>query len=163
MVQDIMGAWAQVSRGFRAWVVGLGIERGLRLWELQRGREGGRERRGSMRVREKENEQNRQRQSGGLVGGVGCEPFPGRSAPQTCYPTFHFSRPNLELGAFLGAKVSLVPERMVRNAVTPRKALRGGISKSFFQRPCHFLAMNAHKMAPRTNQWLQERTWNAPT
>ena len=45
----------------------------------------------------------------------------------------------------------------------PRKALRGGISKSIFQRPCQFLAVNAHKMAPRTNQWLQERTWNAPT
>ena len=45
----------------------------------------------------------------------------------------------------------------------PRKALRGGISKSIFQRPCQFLAINAHKMAPRTNQWLQERTWNAPT
>ena len=45
----------------------------------------------------------------------------------------------------------------------PRKALRGGILKSFFQRPCQFLVINAHKMAPRTNQRLQERTWNAPT
>ena len=32
----------------------------------------------------------------------------------------------------------------------PRKALPGGISKSILQRPCHFLAINAHKMAPRT-------------
>ena len=32
----------------------------------------------------------------------------------------------------------------------PRKALRGDISKSILQRPCHFLAINAHKMAPRT-------------
>ena len=32
----------------------------------------------------------------------------------------------------------------------PREALRGGISKSILQRPCQFLAINAHKMAPRT-------------
>ena len=51
----------------------------------------------------------------------------------------------------------------VARYATPRKALRGGISKSIFQRPCQFLAIDAHKMAPRTNQWLQERTWNAPT
>ena len=39
-----------------------------------------------------------------------------------------------------------------------------GISqKSIFKRPCQFLAINAHKMAPRTTQWLQERPWNAPT
>jgi len=31
-----------------------------------------------------------------------------------------------------------------------RKALRGGISKSIIQRPCQFLATNAHKMAPTT-------------
>ena len=37
-----------------------------------------------------------------------------------------------------------------------------GYLKVNFQRPCQFLAINAHKMAPRTNQWLQERTWNAP-
>ena len=37
----------------------------------------------------------------------------------------------------------------------PRKALRGGISKSISQRPCQALAMNT--------KWLQERTWNAPT
>ena len=45
----------------------------------------------------------------------------------------------------------------------PRKALRGGISKSILQRPCQFLAINAHKMAPTTTRWLQERPWNAPT
>ena len=33
---------------------------------------------------------------------------------------------------------------------SPRKALRGGISKSILQRPDQFLAINAHKMAPRT-------------
>ena len=48
-------------------------------------------------------------------------------------------------------------------ARTPRKALRGGISKSIPQRPCHFLAINAHKMAPRTSKGLQERAWDAPT
>ena len=31
-----------------------------------------------------------------------------------------------------------------------RSSLRGGISKSILQRPCQFLAINAHKMAPRT-------------
>ena len=45
----------------------------------------------------------------------------------------------------------------------PPKVLRGGISKSILKRPCQFLAINAHKMAPRTNQWLQERTWDTPT
>ena len=45
----------------------------------------------------------------------------------------------------------------------PPEVLRGGISKSILQGPCQFLAINAHIMAPRTNQWLQERTWNAPT
>ena len=35
--------------------------------------------------------------------------------------------------------------------------------KSICKRPGHFLAINAHKMAPRTTQWLQERPWNAPT
>ena len=39
----------------------------------------------------------------------------------------------------------------------PRKALRGGISKSILHRPCQFLAMNAHKMAPRTRKRFQER------
>ena len=34
---------------------------------------------------------------------------------------------------------------------------------SLFKRPCQFLAINAHKMAPRTTQWLQERRWDAPT
>ena len=39
-----------------------------------------------------------------------------------------------------------------------------GVSqKSIFKRPCQLLAINAHKMAPRTTQWLQERPWNAPT
>jgi len=39
-----------------------------------------------------------------------------------------------------------------------------GVSqKSIFKRPCQFLAINAHTMAPRTTQWLQERPWNAPT
>ena len=45
----------------------------------------------------------------------------------------------------------------------PRKALRRGISKSILQRPCQFLAINAHKMAPRTSKGLQERAWDAPT
>ena len=45
----------------------------------------------------------------------------------------------------------------------PRKALRGGMSKSFFQRCCQLLATNGHKMAPRTSQGLQERAWDAPT
>ena len=44
-----------------------------------------------------------------------------------------------------------------------RKALRGGMSKSFVKRCCQLLATNAHKMAPRTSQGLQERAWDAPT
>ena len=35
--------------------------------------------------------------------------------------------------------------------------------KSIFKTPRQFLAINAHTMAPRTTQWLQERRWNAPT
>ena len=39
-----------------------------------------------------------------------------------------------------------------------------GVShKSIFKRPCQLLAIDAHKMASRTTQWLQERPWNAPT
>ena len=39
-----------------------------------------------------------------------------------------------------------------------------GVSqKSIFKRPCRFLAMNTHKMAPRTSKGLQERAWDAPT
>ena len=45
----------------------------------------------------------------------------------------------------------------------PRKALRGGMSKTFFKKCCQLLAINAHKMAPRTSQGLQERAWNTPT
>ena len=52
---------------------------------------------------------------------------------------------------------------MARVEERPRKALRGGISKSILQRPCQFLAINAHKIAPKTTQWLQERPWDAPT
>jgi hypothetical protein len=51
----------------------------------------------------------------------------------------------------------------IRRHAVPRKALGGGISKSIIQRPCQFLAMNAHQMAPRMTQWFQERHWNAPT
>ena len=50
-----------------------------------------------------------------------------------------------------------------KNYQPPRKALRGGISKSILQRPCQFWEINAHKMAPRTTQWFQERPWDAPT
>ena len=45
----------------------------------------------------------------------------------------------------------------------PPKALRGGISKSILQRPCQFLTINAHEMAPRTKRWLQERRRDTPT
>ena len=39
-----------------------------------------------------------------------------------------------------------------------------GISqKSISKRPCQFLAINAHKMAPRPSQWPQDRTWDTPT
>ena len=44
----------------------------------------------------------------------------------------------------------------------PRKALRGGMSKSFFKRCCQLLVINTHKLAPRTSQGLQERAWDAP-
>ena len=43
------------------------------------------------------------------------------------------------------------------------RALRGGISKSIFQRRCQYLAINAHEMAPRMGRWLQERGRDAPT
>ena len=39
----------------------------------------------------------------------------------------------------------------------------GVFGKQIFKRPFQFLAINANKMAARTNQWFQERTWNAPT
>ena len=45
----------------------------------------------------------------------------------------------------------------------PPRALREGISKSSFQRRCQYLAINAHEMAPRTGQRLQERVWDTPT
>ena len=38
-----------------------------------------------------------------------------------------------------------------------------GVSqKSIFKRPCQFLALNAHQMAPRTRRWLQERGRDTP-
>jgi hypothetical protein len=44
----------------------------------------------------------------------------------------------------------------------PRKAL-WGISEVNFKKPCQVLAINAHKLAPRPPQGLQDRPWNAPT
>ena len=39
-----------------------------------------------------------------------------------------------------------------------------GVSqKSISKRPCRFLAINTHKMDPRTSQGLQERAWDAPS
>ena len=35
--------------------------------------------------------------------------------------------------------------------------------KSHFWKISLLLAINAHEMAPRTNQWLRERTWDTPT
>jgi hypothetical protein len=46
---------------------------------------------------------------------------------------------------------------------SPPRALRGGISKSIFDRRCQYLAINAHEMAPRTRRWLQERGRDTPT
>ena len=43
------------------------------------------------------------------------------------------------------------------------RPLVGVFEKSFYKRPCQFWAINAHKMDPRTTQWLQERRWDAPT
>ena len=40
----------------------------------------------------------------------------------------------------------------VVRATTPRKALRGGISKINFQQVCQLLKTISHKMAPRTGQ-----------
>ena len=45
----------------------------------------------------------------------------------------------------------------------PRNALGGGIQKPFDKRCCQLFAINAHKMAPRSSQGLQERAWDAPT
>ena len=36
-------------------------------------------------------------------------------------------------------------------------------SKVIFGRYRQLLAINAHKMAPSTGRWLQERVWDAPT
>ena len=39
-----------------------------------------------------------------------------------------------------------------------------GVSqKSIFKRPCQFLAIDTHKMAPRPHQRLQDRTWDTHT
>ena len=74
-----------------------------------------------------------------------------------------------------GAQVLLLPEAAAdgrRRAgpagpgavvVKSRKALRGSMSKSYFKRCCQLLVINAHKMAPRTSQGLQERAWDNPT
>ena len=43
------------------------------------------------------------------------------------------------------------------------RLLVGVSQKSIFKRPCQFLAINAHKMAPITGRWLQERGRDAPT
>ena len=66
-------------------------------------------------------------------------------------------RPNLP--AFL---LTHSPPQAPRGPAPP-KALRGGISKSILHRPCQFLAINAHEMAPRTKRWLQERRRDTPT
>ena len=55
------------------------------------------------------------------------------------------------------------PASGVNETRVPPRALRGGISKSIFQRRCQYLAINAHEMAPRTGRWLQERGRDAPT
>ena len=44
----------------------------------------------------------------------------------------------------------LIDNLLVRIHSISRRALRGGTSNSIFQRPCQFLAIHAHKMAPRT-------------
>ena len=36
-------------------------------------------------------------------------------------------------------------------------------SKVIFGRFCQLLAIDAHKMAPSTGQWLQVRVWDTPT
>ena len=54
--------------------------------------------------------------------------------------------------------------RAVRSAgVTHPRPFVGVSQKSIFNRPCQFLAINAHKMAPRPHQRLQDRTWDTPT
>ena len=51
----------------------------------------------------------------------------------------------------------------------PRLLPRSGDSpfgpsiKSHFWKICQLLAINAHKMAPSTGQWLQVQVWDAPT
>ena len=85
--------------------------------------------------------------------------------------------PDQVISPNLSAQQVVLPNRSVRHCLlggggtracsstlfTPRKALRGGITKSIFKRPFQFWAINAHKMAPRTTQWLQERHCDAPT
>ena len=60
-------------------------------------------------------------------------------------------QPPVSLRPSLSLSISFSPSCYARASLTgPRKALRGGISKSIFQGPCQFLAINVHKMAPRT-------------
>ena len=44
----------------------------------------------------------------------------------------------------------LTRETSTTNIRSHARPFGGGISKSILLRPCHFLAINAHKMAPRT-------------
>ena len=81
-------------------------------------------------------------------------------------------RPASALGPAIECRQTQPPlEEPATWATTLEVSLKGdharpfvGVSqKSIFQRHCHFLAINAYKMAPITTQWLQERPWNAPT
>ena len=138
-----------------------------RTGEREREREGDGEREG-----EREGERKRERGGGG-GGEVSRVPEEGR-APRT--PT---SAP-ASLGLRVQGKRSVhtyvntghdrtygpkLPrtKSITGSACQPRRALRGGISKSILQRPCQFLAINTHKMTPRTSKGLQERAWDAPT
>ena len=62
----------------------------------------------------------------------------------------HLSWGSLSESHFKGRGVRSGEIKLQGPRAGPRKALRGGISKSILQRPGHFLAINAHIMAPRT-------------
>ena len=51
----------------------------------------------------------------------------------------------------------------LRSAQSHPRPFVGVSQQSIFKRPSQVLAINAHKMAPRTSKRLQERAWDAPT
>ena len=99
-----------------------------------------------------------------LVAEAACKRYPGGNGLSLNATDPRASRSLLSSKDLLKTPHTLVSLCAAEAQIpTPRKALRGGISKTTLHRPCQFLAINAHKMAPETTQWLQDRTWDTPT